>query len=306
MIFTSCLDFSNEVNTDDVSEWSREAGPIYRDSIIGEDYESASDPHVFYDNDSLYMIYSGDYNGLSSIKLAKGTAVDDWEFGTTLLGDVGPSGLDEGKETAYYRKDKNGKHQIYYIGYLDNELYESQIFLAEADNLTGPYVQMDAPIVPRGLVAGEELYCMTSPSVVEHEGVLYLSFIGWNNSPSEVTEVWIIGATSSDSGHSWEDFQIVETRIGMEGQVTKVGENNFVSVRTGEFADDDAIFYATASHPFGPWIENDQPILLRAGPPFEKDEIIGPQIFVDSVGNETLFYTGADYQIGWWIMIAQE
>jgi hypothetical protein len=134
-----------------------------------------------------------------------------------------------------------------------------------------------------------------------------MTFIGWDNSPNNVTEVWVIGATSNDEGYTWSNFQIVDTRIGMEGQVTKVNDDKYVAVRTGEFENKEAIFYSTASHPFGPWTENENPILVQAGPPLEKDEIIAPHIFIDPISEEEiLFYTGADHSIGWWIMMARE
>lgn len=288
-------------------QWTRTSTPVLRDSIASENYQVASDAHVFVDGNSLQMIYSGDKNGKSSIKLARSNGLDAWRPSNTLLGSVGPSGLDVHKETAYYRKASTGKHQIYYIGYEDETAYEAQIFLAEADVLDGPYTQMKNPVVAKGNLAGKQVYCMTSPSVVEHEGTLYMTFIGWNDAPKDVTEVWIIGATSQDHGHTWNDFQLVDTRIGMEGQVTKAGENQFIAVRTGDLDGKEAIYYSRASHPFGPWNESEHPILIQAGPPYEKDEIIAPQIFIDpESGDEVLFYTGADYSIGWWIMLAKK
>jgi predicted cupin superfamily sugar epimerase len=305
LAFQSCE--KDEPNVIDFTEWNREENPVLRDSIINENYQVASDAHVFMDGDSLKMIYTGDENGKPAIKLANANAIDDWTPSGTLLGAVGPSGLDSHKETGFYRKTANGKHQIYYIGYDNEATYKAQIFLAEADALNGQYTQMNAPVVAKGLIAGKSVYCMTSPSVVEHQGTLYMNFIGWDNSPNNVTEVWVMGATSKDNGHTWNDFQIVETRIGMEGQVTKVNENEFVAVSTGDFGDKEAIFYSTASHPFGPWTESENPILVQAGPPFEKDEIIAPHIFIDPATNEEiLFYTGADYAKGWWIMMAKE
>lgn len=305
LILDSCNSFGG---SQQINEWQREGnGPVFQDLIPSENYQTASDAHVFFDNNELRMIYTGDYNGKPSIKLANGSSWDSWESEKTLLGEVGPSGLDANKETCFYRKSANGKHQIYYIGYEDEETYEAQIFLAEADSLNGFYTQMSAPIVPKGIIAGEDVYCMTSPSIVELQGLLYLTFIGWDASPNNVTEVWILGATSSDDGHTWSDFQSVETRIGMEGQVTKVGENDFVAVRTGDFEDKEALFYSTASHPFGPWTELENPILIQNGEPFEKDAIIAAQITIDpSDGKEILYYTGADYTVGWWILMATE
>ena len=287
--------------------WIKEANnPIFRDLIPSENYEVASDPHVFFDNDgSLKMIYSGDNNGFNGIKLATGSRINQWEAEGTLILNSLPSGEDRSKETPFYRKAANGKHQIYYIGYADEKTYQSQVYLAESDEIDGPYVQLDQPVIPRGIMAGKDVYLITSPSVVEYQGQLYMTFLAWNNNPELVSGVWVIGATSTDNGHTWTDFQEVDTKIAMEGQVTKVGENEFVAVRTGEYRDDEAIFYATATHPFGPWTEAAEPIITKSDPAFEKDEIIAPQITIDPTnGEEHLFYTGADHQKGWWIMLA--
>jgi len=184
--------------------WKRiDANPIHQDLIPTENYEVASDGHVFFDeHGKLHMIYSGDTDGHASIKLATGNSLSEWEIDKPLLFETGPSNLDTNKETSFYRRAKNGKHQIYYIGYRDDEDYQAQIFLAEADSLEGPYVQSEKPLIPRGEIAGRSVYCITSPSVIEHEGLLYIVFLGWNASPSNVTAVWVIGATSSDDGYT--------------------------------------------------------------------------------------------------------
>ncbi|MDR9416389.1 MAG: hypothetical protein RI564_08900 [Gracilimonas sp.] len=293
----------------DIIEWERsKENPVFRDSIPDINYEVASDSHVFIDeDDSLKMIYTGDFNDTSSIKLASGGSVSNWDKQTILLYEAGPSGKDVYKETPFYRKASSGKHQIYYIGYEDEETYQSEIYLSEADELEGPYTQRSEPVVPRGNIAGEDVYLITSPSVVEHNDLLYMTFIGWDASPNEVTEIWIIGATSNDDGHSWTDFQKVDVPIGAEGQITKLPNEEFVAARTGSYEDREAIFYATANHPLGPWTEQSEPILIQSGPPYEADEVIAPQIFHDPFNNKQyVYYTGADYQEGWWIMMAEK
>jgi len=93
----------------------------------------------------------------------------------------------------------------------------------------------------------------------------------------------------------------------MEGQVTRRDDGSFVAVRTGEFKNKESIFYATANHPFGPWEESDEPILIQKDEVLEKDEVIAPQILIDpSSGTEYLFYTGADHMKGWWMMLAKK
>ena len=308
-VISSCATNSSDSPINDIKEWERSAdNPVFSDEIPAINYQVASDPHVFFDVDeTLKMIYTGDKDDHPSIKLASGSSATNWQKQTTLLHNEGPSGKDVNKETAFYRHMPDGNHQIYYIGYEAEGTYQSEVYLAEADELEGPYTQLAEPVVPRGNIAGEEVHLITSPSVVEHGGLLYMIFLGWDASPDEVTEVWVIGATSNDQGHTWTDFQKVDARIGMEGQITKIAEGEFVAVRTGEFKEEEAIFYATASHPFGPWNEQPNPILVQAGPPFEADEIIAPQILNDeSNGKQYVYYTGADYQRGWWIMLAEK
>jgi len=292
-----------------ISEWTRNnQNPILRDVYEGGGYESAGDGHIFYDdNGNLNMVYSGDVNDNSSIKLATGTSMANWEVNVPLVFEPNSENTDIQKETAFYRKADNGKHQIYYIGYDDNTTYQSQLFLAESDNLSGPYVQITQPIVARGTIANQMVYCITSPTVIKHNGLLYMVFIGWNDNPNNATQVWVIGATSDDDGYTWANYQLVDAAIAMEGQITKTPNGNYVAVRTAEYQDVEAIYYATSSHPFGPWTVNDTPILIQNDSTLEKDEIIAPQIVFDSeTEEEHLFYTGADHDLGWWIMLAKK
>lgn len=245
------------------SDWSRESEPIFRDVISDENYEVASDPHVFFDeNGNLKMIYTGAGKDHIGIKLASGTTWSSWQKVNTLLDSVGPSGKDINKETGFYRKANNGKHQIYYIGYQDESSYEAEIYLAESDNLEGPYTQMATPLISKGKIAGKEVYSMTSPSIVEHNGKLHMAFIGWDNDPHNVTEVWTLGAVSENDGYTWSEFQEVESRIGMEGQLTKGSNGTFFAVRTGDYKKDEAIFLSTSSHPFSGWVEEKEPIFI--------------------------------------------
>ena len=288
-------------------QWERHPdNPVYRDYISEENYEVASDPHVFFDEEGqLYMIYTGDVNGNPGIKLAKGKSFSEWEYEADLIYEVGPSGWDIHKETAFYRFSSSGKHQIYYIGYPNEENYESQLFLAEADEITGPYVQQSEPIIARGILAGKPVHLITSPSVLEHDKLLYLTFLAWDGF-QDVTMVWVMGAVSDDDGTTWKDIKEVNVPIGMEGQVTQMPDGTYCAVRTDAFKNVEAIWFSTASHPFGPWEEQDQPILVQEGAPWEVNEIIAPQITVNPDNEQMyLYYTGADYQKGWWVMLAE-
>ena len=302
LIFISCK--KQDVPSTD---WKRFGEPIYRDEIPEHNYEVASDGHIFVEDGIFHMIYSGDSDDHSSIKMATGSNAHSWSYDKVLLSEVGPSGTDREKETAFYRQTIDGIHQIYYIGYNETDSYEAEVYLAESSSIDGPYLQQSSPIISRGEIAGQPVYCITSPSIVEHDSLLYICFLGWNDSPANVSVVWTLGAVSSDEGHSWSDFQEIDCPIGMEGQITKGPDERFYAVRTGEFDNREAIFYAESDHPFGPWERKETPILTQAGKPFETDEIIAPQITFDPLTNKKLlYYTGANHKKGWWIMLAEE
>lgn len=303
----ACTDRDVDQDLPLLDEWIREtSNPVLRDVYPSGVYESASDGNVFNTQEGDYaMIYSGDVEDKSAIKLARGSSLTDWTVDQPLLYLPNGDGTDAYKETAFYRLSPSGKHQIYYIGYPDEASYESQVFLAESDALEGPYEQMSTPLMPTGLLAGQEVYCITSPSVMEYMDTLFMAFLGWNAHPSEVTEVYTLGAYSTDDGYTWSEAQQVNCPIGMEGQVTRATDGSYVAVSTRAFGDGEAIFYATSDHPFGPWTDLPEPILSKAGAPLEVDEVIAPSIFIDpSSGREVLFYTGADYSTGWWMMAA--
>lgn len=298
----------------DLETWTRVgSGPVHRDPIPG--YEVASDAHVFYDaTGQLWMVYTGDHDDHASIKLAIGSDHDDWTVSGTLLpGGHTPSvaGKDAGKETAFYHHvASTDTHQIYYIAYADGDTtsgYEAEIYMAEADALTGPYAMSSTPIVAKGMHAGHDVYLMTSPSVVEHEEKLHLAFLGWDAPPDLVTAVWVLGTVSTDQGQTWGAVQEIDAPIGMEGQITKGPDGLFYAARTADHGGNEAIFLARGEHPFGPY--NDAfsgPVLEKAGAPWEVHEATAAQLTFDPITKHAyLYYTGADYASGWWIMLAE-
>lgn len=290
--------------------WQRSKEPVLRSSmfhipLLNVGYEAASDPHAFQTPSGAWrMIYSADDSDQISIKLAKLSKNSVWEEGPVLLGPSTGQKQPRLKETAFYHLASSGEHQIYFIGYDDEETYLSEIYLAVSDNLEGPYSVISEPVVPRGVIADRDVYLITSPSVVEHEGALHIVFLGWNGF-EDVTEVWSLGAISKDGGRTWAGFEEVDTPIGMEGQITRTPNGNYAAVRTGEYGEGEAIFIACGAHPFGPYAKQDAPILAQQGPPWEVDEITAPALAFDQTSQEpTLFYTGADHSKGWWIMSA--
>ncbi len=66
---------------------------------------------------------------------------------------------------------------------------------------------------------------MTSPSIVEDEGTLYMMYCAWNDFPN----LWIYGAISDD-GKTWELVGEVSVPSCMEGSLTKGPDGHFYTV----------------------------------------------------------------------------
>lgn len=285
-------------------DWQRTGDPILRDPIPAENYEGASDAHVFAHDDRVLMVYSGDDGGVISARLAeRGPDDGAWSILGTVLGPSQGHDRPRSKETPFYFRAPDGTHQLYVIGYEDEATYAAAVWRATAPAIEGPWAFDPAPVVPLGEIAGRQVEVITSPSVFETETGLGIVFLGWDGF-EDVSRVWTFGATSTDNGRTWQDFRQVPVPVGMEGQVTRRPDGGWVAVATqfDEASGSEGIFMACADAPFGPYGQPGTPVLTPAGPPWEVDEIIAPQVFFDGDGAPSLFYTGADYAEGWWIM----
>ena len=288
-----------------LANWQRCDGPVLRDPVPG--YEVASDGHVFRDAEgTLRMIYSGDLDDQITPKLATGQDWDQWTRQGPLFAPAQEGDPDRFKETPFYRLAEDGTHQIFYIGYPTEEAYEAQIYLAESDRLEGPYERRAGPVIVRGQQAGHKVYLMSSPSVVEHEGELLMTYLAWDDDPDSVTEVWVMGARSVDDGRTWTDIQEVDAPVGMEGQITPGPDGLYYATSMHGWEDTEAIFLARAEHPFGPYETLEEPALIKAGAPWEVHEANAPQLAFDpNTRTAYLYYVGASYLYGWWVLMAQ-
>lgn len=288
------------------AEWIRHDGPIFRDKMFSGLYEAASDGHVFItDTDRLAMIYSGDDDGQSSIKLALGTDWTTWEQWGVLLGPSQQPDAVRHKETAFYFRASPTDHRIYFIGYDAEDTYQSSIYMAQAPDLLGPWAITPDPVIARGVTDGRDVYLITSPSLVEHDGNLVMAWLGWNGF-EDVTEVWSFTATLHHESQVWGNIHEMDIPIGMEGQITKRPQGGYVAVSTKEtVTGQEGIFASCADNPFGPWTPLPDPLLTLAEDRWEVDEIIAPSITYDPETNEPyLFYTAAEHSRGWRMMMA--
>ncbi len=287
--------------------WTRVDGPVHRDKFFLGSYEVASDPHVFVlPSGQLAMIYSGDDRDQSSIKLAIGNSWENWKQWGVLLGPSNQPNAVRHKETSFYYLTTGGEHQIYFIGYDDEETYQAEIYRATAKELTGPWTVESAPVIPRGPMDGRNVYLMTSPSIVKHSNELTMVWLGWNGF-DDVTEVWSFSATSFDDGQTWTEIREGRVPIGMEGQITQRPDGGYVAVSIQETDNgDEGVFAACAPSPEGPWTSIDAPLLTLARDAWEVDEIMAPSItYNPTSGQPYLYYTSVEHARGWRVMLAK-
>jgi len=286
-----------------LQSWQRHSVPVLQDPEPRGGFEVAADPHVFRNqNGALHMIYTGPHpsNDYATIKLATASSYTDWTVDSVLLAGSNSGNLDLNKETSFYRLADSGKHQIYYIGYEDENVYASQIFVAEADTLKGPYILPNNPIIPTGMQAEHEVVAMTSPSIVEYEEKLYMVYCAWDAFPNP-TAVWVHGATSDDDGQTWDVVGEVLVPTCMEGSFTSGPDGFFYAVaQTGNGF---TFSIGRSEQPFGPYDMLSDPVMTLAGVPWEVDEMNTPQLFFEG-DTAYLYYTGANYLKGWWTMLA--
>ena len=290
-----------EIELEDLAVWTRVDAPVLRDASSPDGYEVAADIHVFVDDDAqLRAVYTGSSgeDDYPAIKLARGESHMDWEAGDVVLGAAGSEPSQLNKETSFYRRAASSRHQIYYIGYEDPDVYASQIFRADSDALEGPYTRAADPVVPNGMQAGHDVHLMTSPSIVEHDGAAYMFYCAWNGFP-DPTAVWVHAATSDDDGQTWIVVGEVDVPVCMEGALTRGPDGKFYAVAQ----QDDGFSIGRADEPLGDYELLAAPVLTPAGAPWEVDEMNTPQLFF-APGRAYLYYSGADYATGWWTMLA--
>ncbi len=152
IMMSSCVTADNGyIDFDSLQNWQRDNGPVLQDEEFDSGYEVAADPHVFRTpTNAIKMVYTGPdpvlgSNGHATIKLASLDANGQWHPDTELLLGSASNDLDLNKETSFYRLADSGKHQIYYIGYASGDVYNSQIFMAQANQLEGPYTLSSEP-----------------------------------------------------------------------------------------------------------------------------------------------------------------
>ncbi len=302
---TSGVGGGGSISLDSLQNWVRHPkNPVFAGNEI------ASDAHVWREAPGVYrMVYTDGVGDHQAIGMATSSDLVNWKpiadsehpNGIVLQG-AGPSGKDLHLETAFYRKANDGKHQIFYIGYPEESAYHTAIYKAEASKVQGPYVRESDPVISWS-AGGLDATAMTSPTIVEHAGKLYMSYIGWEAYPDG--PVHIVGMTSTSDGRAWGDKVDLgwDDNFGVEAHMEKGPDGRFYRVGTvGDAQGNDVIALGQSDHPFGPFTQLPTPILTREGPG-EDDSITAPNLlFQPETGTAYVHYTAVGTG-GWpWVI----
>ena len=297
-----------KLTTSQQAEWVRNPNdPIFH----GHGNSFAADPYVWMQSPGHYrMVYTDSANDHQVIAMATSTDLVHWRpisdsqypNGVILQG-AGPGGQDGYLETATFRKTEDGKYQVFYIGYSNESTYHSAIYEAEATNMDGPYTREAKPVIS-WTPKGADAQSMTSPTIVEYQGKLYMTYVGWASFPNG--PVTIMGATSTTDGRSWNKVGPLswDNIFGVEADTEKGPDGLFYRVGiTSDAQGNDVISLGRASQPFGPYTVLPEPILVRGGPSVgEGNTIMSPSLlFVPGQSTAYLYYAAVDTG-GWpWV-----
>lgn len=288
------------VNFSLLSTWTRASGnPIFG----GTSGDFAADPHVWEESPGVYyMVYTTDFGGAQAIGMARSTNLLTWtpitspQYGSQyVIRGNGPAAGQNNQETAVHLKTASGQHQIYYIGY-DNELvYAAQIYRATASSVEGPYTRESAPVIPFGAPGSYDDGAMTSPTIVEHEGKLYMVYIAWDDIPSGAPNVINAGAISTDDGVTWAKSGKLDWSgiFGVEAHIEKGPDGKFYRVGTETPAGSDVLSVGVASHPFGVYTKLASVLTLGGASVGEVDSITGGTLLFNTNTRRVYMYYSA-------------
>ena len=259
-----------------------------------------ADPTVLRYGGNLLMVYSDYSLATDSITFNAATSSDGITW-SALGADEGfrifsgdTSSWDKLIETPELVAIDNLLH-LYYIGYpesnFDNGIYTSEIGLATGAEITSLTRIDNEPTLPRG--GPNDFDALTSPAVVEHEGMYYMLYTGWTNILTATGFLGLTGATSTD-GLRWEK---TETRLFPEVAGTRFETATEADLVKGP----DALFYlffsaeggialARSDQPFGPW-EIYPEFIIVSEYAWESGEVVAPTALIED-GLVKVWYSG--------------
>lgn len=290
----------NVVDFNALASWTRTPpSPLFG----GSSGSFAADPHVWANGiNDYYMVYTSEFSGAQAISMARSTDLVTWtpivspQYSSEhILRGAGPAAGQAHQETAVYYKTPGGQHQIYYIGYDSEATFQSQIYRATASSIEGPYTREATPVLSFGASGSYDDAAMTSPSIVEHQGVLYMCYVAWADSPTGPSPTVInAGATSSDYGATWTKTGTISFSdiFGVEAHIEKGPDGKFYRVATETINSADALSIGVSAHPFGPYTKHAGVLVPGGVGVGEVDSITAPSLFFNRADRRAyMFYS---------------
>ena len=270
------------------------------DPVLTRQNGLVADPSVLRYDGQLLLVYSDyslatdsiTFNAATSADGMTWSKIDDSEGFRIVSGQVGSwDKLIETPELV----EINDSLYLYYIGYpesnFDNGIYASEIGVALGSEITSLTRPTEEPVLPRGGPIDSD--ALTSPAVVEHEGVYYMLYTGWTNILTTTGFLGQTGATSTN-GIDWEKTntqvfpEVRDTRFetATEADLVKGPDSLFYLF----FSAEGGIALARSSQPFGPWDIYPEFIVVSEYE-WESGEVVAPTALIEE-GKAKIWYSG--------------
>ena len=283
------------------SSWSQWLDPVWRGQ-----YPVVGDPSVILDKNLLRMYYtcfdpdkqsptlclaiSGD--GFNWDHVDTGAVEEGWLRGRVIETRIGT--WEDTHETPEIIKWK-GKYLLYFSGYVQRgnllENFPAHLGLARSTDGIHFTRYSDKPIL-RTTSGWYDHDAIFSPSVIEHDGKLFMVYAGhcWTKCDSD-PGVFILGASSSD-GITWEKQKspLIEKSMMPPWFEQWAGEPELIKGTDGYFylfftavgeEKPYALGVARSVSPFGPWQINPEPIVVTTPDHFAETEVVAPSVLID-------------------------
>ncbi len=291
--------FCTYINPSFLASWVRHPStPIFG----GTAGNFAGDPYVWKDSTGTYrMLYTSEYASKQAIGMATSSDLVTWtpvsspQYGSEfVLRGAGPASGQDHQETAFYRLSATGQHQIYYIGYDSEVEYHAAIYRATASTITGPYTREATPVINFGANGTYDDSIMTSPTIVDHYGTLYMNYVAWDDLLTGAPNVINAGAISTDDGATWTKTGTIawDNIFGVEGHIEEGPDGLYYRVAV-ESTPNDEIKAGWSAHPFGPYTTFDSVLTLGGAGVGEVDSITSPSLYFNTATRQVYMYYGA-------------
>jgi beta-xylosidase len=293
--------------------WSKNPNPIYEGQ-----YGLDGDPSVIKDG-SIYRMFFTCYDPdkgsvAAGPALCQATSPDGFSWNriyTSLDSQVGgkliDTGLvgewDEAHETGFILKTASD-YKLYFTGHAERGDFFNAfpVPLGVATSVDGiRFHKKDAPII-QNTPTWYDSDAITSPSIVEDQGVYYMVYAAWCfsscNNPAGIV---LVGATSTD-GINWtkESEPVLSASEQYPWMAKYVAEPELIKGLDGYFylfvsgiAQDErmSIGVMRSQKPFGPWEVNPNPILTSTPGQFDAEDIAAPSVLVEN-GKIRMWFAG--------------